>query len=172
MVGGHASFIWPGWCLARGGSGGSGGRAPLADARTVLDPMAWARFEASITALGLPDLGRFEADRRARQLELTERLVTPHVSREAMLQERVGGHPCHKCPHRPAHDRAWRREREALRSVTEAEAHAALIETEAATQATRTLDAIVSVLGRFGALTPARTGLAQPTEIAVGLRSL
>ncbi|NBT03667.1 MAG: DEAD/DEAH box helicase [Proteobacteria bacterium] len=145
---------------------------PLADARTVLDPMGWARFEASITALGLPDLGRFEADRRARQLELTERLVTPHVSREAMLQERVGGHPCHKCPHRPAHDRAWRREREALRSVTEAEAHAALIETEAATQATRTLDAIVSVLGRFGALTPARTGLAQPTEIAVGLRSL
>lgn len=145
---------------------------PQTDARTVLDPMGWARFEASIAALDLPDLARFEADRRARQQELTERLVTPHVTREESLQRRMGGHPCHKCPHRSAHDRAWRREREALRSVIEAEAHAALIETEASTQATRTLDAIVSVLGRFGALTPARAGLAQPTDIAVGLRSL
>ena len=145
---------------------------PQTDARTVLDPMGWARFEAGIAALELPDLARFEADRRARQRELTERLVTPQVIREASLQLRMAGHPCHKCPHRSAHDRAWRREREALRSVMEAEAHAALIETEAATQATRTLDAIVSVLGRFGALTPARAGLAQPTDIAVGLRSL
>lgn len=145
---------------------------PQTDARTILDPMGWARFGASISALELPDLARFEADRRARQLELTERLVMPHVTREVSLQERMGSHPCHKCPHRSAHDRAWRSEREALRSLMEAEAHAALIETEAATQATRTLDAIVSVLGRFGALTPARAGLAQPTAIAVGLRSL
>lgn len=145
---------------------------PQTDARTVLDPMGWARFEAAIAALELPNLARFEADRRARQQELTERLVTPHVTRQASLRVRMGDHPCHECPHRSAHDRAWRREREALRSVMEAEAHAALIETEAATQATRTLDAIVSVLRRFGALTPARAGLAQPTDIAVGLRSL
>lgn len=137
-------------------------------------------YEASVRAgvirrlapLELPDASNYETERQARQAALEARLVAPHLSREATLAASMAAHPCHACRFRAAHERAWKHEREAQVSLKEAEAEAVTVERLAATQATRTLDAIVGVLGEFGALTPVRDGLSAPTDLAKALTAI
>ena len=84
----------------------------------------------------------------------------------------MAAHPCHACTFRGAHERSWKHEREAQVSLQQAETEAAGISRLAATQATRILDAIVGVLGEFGALAPVRDGLAAPTDLATALTAI
>ncbi len=131
-----------------------------------------AGVSGRLVALDLPDASRHEANREARQAALEARLLTPHLEREASLATGLVAHACHACTYRATHERAWKHEREAQVSLQAAEAEASSVERLAATQATRTLDAIVGVLGEFGVLTPTRDGLAAPTDMAIALTSI
>lgn len=69
------------------------------------------------------------------------------------LEETLRAHPCKGCPQRTEHERALRRELAAARALSEAEQYAATLAAAAASQAQRTLEALTSVLARFGYLT-------------------
>ena len=131
-----------------------------------------AGVSGRLASFDLPDASNYEAERIARQVTLDARLVTPHREREALIVATIAAHPCHTCTLRPVHERAWKHEREAQVSLQQAETEAATVQREASTQATRILDAIVGVLGEFGALTPARDGLAAPTDLATALTAI
>lgn len=131
-----------------------------------------AGVSGRLASFDLPDASNYEADRMARQATLEARLVTPHLEREALIVTAMAAHPCHVCTFRAAHERAWKHEREAQVSLQQAETEAARVTRLAATQATRILDAIVGVLGEFGALTPVRDGLAAPTDLATALTAI
>ncbi len=139
--------------------------APVDDVRPLLGSREWRRLQAQLRALDLPDLPGIEARRleaaRA-QLEAQVQGVRDQQSRAAeevrQLEAKLAGHPCHACPIRHDHERALRREMAALRALSEAEAHAAELEEAAASQAERTLDALLGVLQRFGYLVAAPDG--------------
>jgi hypothetical protein len=131
-----------------------------------------AGVSGRLASFDLPDASNYESDRMARQATLEARLVTPHLEREALIVTAMAAHPCHVCTFRAAHERAWKHEREAQVSLQQAETEAARVTRLAATQATRILDAIVGVLGEFGALTPVRDGLAAPTDLATALTAI
>jgi ATP-dependent RNA helicase HelY len=146
--------------------------APIGLPSDPYDANLRAGVTARLDAFNLPDASTYEPERLARQATLEARLVTPHVTREASLAESLASHPCHTCTFRVAHERWWKHEREAQVALQQAEVEAATAERLAATQAKRTLDAIVGVLREFGALTPVRDGLDAPTELAAALTSM
>ena len=146
--------------------------APLGLPTDAYEANLRAGVSGRLASFNLPDASHYEAERTARQATLEARLVTPHLEREALIVTAMAAHPCHACTFRGAHERSWKHEREAQVSLQQAETEAAGISRLAATQATRILDAIVGVLGEFGALTPVRDGLAAPTDLATALTAI
>ncbi|HEX2513080.1 MAG TPA: DEAD/DEAH box helicase, partial [Chloroflexota bacterium] len=157
---------------------------PGVDARALLGPRGWRSLQGAIRRLDLPDLAAQETKRIAAVWEQEQRASQGTAARVAEagaevhgLQEQLEAHPCHGCPVRGDHERALRREADALRRQAEAEAEADRLEAAAASQAERTLDSLTAVMHRFDVLTlpPAPVepdgtpsggppGVLQPTE--------
>jgi len=127
-----------------------------------------ARAEAAHFACpyeGVPDGAVIDYIGLRRELEYTRKRAQRAAAGAEVVQPleaELAAHPCHACPIRREHERALRRELAALRALSAAEAHAAELEEAAASQAQRTLDALVGVLLRFGYLVMAPAGNGRP----------
>ncbi|MGH2369379.1 MAG: hypothetical protein ACRDI2_14390, partial [Chloroflexota bacterium] len=156
---------------------------PLDDARALLGPRAWRGLQAAIKRLDLPDLAVEEARRIAAAQQQVDWAAQSAGERQGQAAREVADvetaieqHPCHRCPIRSEHEHALRRETAALRKLAEAEGHAAELEAAAESQAEHTLEALTSVMARFGLLVsaPARSvvsGSAAATVREQGSRS-
>jgi ATP-dependent RNA helicase HelY len=154
---------------------------PVPDVRRFVGPRVWRNLQSAIKRLDLPDLSGQESRRlEAARKQLTDQLartderegrVTDEV---ADLETAIADHPCHACPVRADHERALKFELAAIRAVADAEQHEKQLEQAAASQAQRTLDALLGVLRRFGYVQPPPgtsdpAALPEPTEKATVL---
>ena len=132
---------------------------PVKDARKLVGPRVWRQVQTAIRRLDLPDLPGVEGRRLESARAQAARDLSGAADRETRLEDAVhqveqavAAHPCNACPVRGEHEGAIKREVATARTLADAERHAAELEQAAASQAQRTLNALTSVMARFGFL--------------------